>query len=729
MAKPVKRLRFAVLLDSVFSVYQNYLKNGIDRYAFAHDIDTVYFGIGCLRRNIPFEVAQERLLDLIDPDGFDGLLIATSPLMNVNSPDQIRDRLARFADFPKVSIGPAVWDEPTVTVDGIPGLRDLIFHLLRDHGYRELAYVGGPASNPEAQQRLGAYRDCLRECGIVPEPSWEYVGNFQPQSGVAAVSELFDARGLRPRAVVCANDFMAIGVWDALRARGLAVPADVAVCGFDDLQFSTRVALRFSTVRQPFDKQAYLAAERLHALISGGSPESVVIPSEVRLKRSCGCVDFGQSDRSAPLDDLGRFGSAFETFASLIEAKVAAPGPKRSWKPAMDEVSGNWLRLVSGALSEGIRLVDAQRALDSLRPRLRAANPVSRSIADQARALATFDRELMNEYGQSQVIQSYFESYAITTLGWAIDRFFTDLSSDADVAALRQRLAALARECGASALRVYLFRDYRAAGGGLPVVYDIDESAAACADHSIPRVKGGLAVCAIANGIDLLGYVAVSDGIANLPVYQLIQNRFNVGFRDDILRTETRDINRRLEREIAEREEIQRRLSEALSQVERLSIEDELTGLHNRRGFLTLAEQEVKLLRRQNNPFVILFADLDGLKRINDTWGHRDGDLAIVTAAQALRGALRDSDLIARLGGDEFTALVCDADDLSVIGIKERIEREIERLGVELRRPWRLSMSVGFYSCGEGDDRDVAGMLERADAELYRVKQARKTAP
>ena len=91
-----------------------------------------------------------------------------------------------------------------------------------------------------------------------------------------------------------------------------------------------------------------------------------------------------------------------------------------------------------------------------------------------------------------------------------------------------------------------------------------------------------------------------------------------------------------------------------------LSIKDPLTGLHNRRGFLSLAEQQLKLSARNKRGVLLYFADLDGLKWINDTLGHQEGDNAIIEIATILKEASRESDIIARLGGDEYAVLAID---------------------------------------------------------------------
>ena len=110
-----------------------------------------------------------------------------------------------------------------------------------------------------------------------------------------------------------------------------------------------------------------------------------------------------------------------------------------------------------------------------------------------------------------------------------------------------------------------------------------------------------------------------------------------------------------------------------------LSLEDELTGLANRRGFFTLAEQQLKVARRTKTGLFLLFADVDGLKATNDRFGHAEGDRLIRDAARILRATFRDSDIVARIGGDEFVVLMIQTDDTAPAQFLARLAAEIER--------------------------------------------------
>jgi two-component system cell cycle response regulator len=155
-----------------------------------------------------------------------------------------------------------------------------------------------------------------------------------------------------------------------------------------------------------------------------------------------------------------------------------------------------------------------------------------------------------------------------------------------------------------------------------------------------------------------------------------------------------------------------------------LSLIDELTGLHNRRGFVTLGEQHLKLTRRRGLRTSLVFVDLDDLKYINDSFGHREGDYALQQVARALRECFRDSDIIARLGGDEFCALLSDASESSEEVVRERLRRLLEAHNEAAQRPYRVSVSLGVVEVNGpvGLEHDIA----RADALMYAQKRGKQ---
>jgi diguanylate cyclase (GGDEF)-like protein/PAS domain S-box-containing protein len=171
-------------------------------------------------------------------------------------------------------------------------------------------------------------------------------------------------------------------------------------------------------------------------------------------------------------------------------------------------------------------------------------------------------------------------------------------------------------------------------------------------------------------------------------------------------------------RDITERKERERALRS-------LTLEDELTGLYNRRGFMTLAERHLKLAVRKKRGVFLLFCDLDGLKQINDTWGHVEGDHALTDAAEILRESFRSADIIARLGGDEFTVFPLEAEETSADLLTGRLAAHIDAFNATGRRPYRLAVSVGIARFEPGSAWTIRDLLDEADRRLYDAKRRR----
>ena len=155
----------------------------------------------------------------------------------------------------------------------------------------------------------------------------------------------------------------------------------------------------------------------------------------------------------------------------------------------------------------------------------------------------------------------------------------------------------------------------------------------------------------------------------------------------------------------------------------RLSTRDELTGLLNRRGFFMSAKPLATMAERAGRAFVVFFADMDGLKTINDTHGHQSGDEAIRDAAWILGQSFRSADIVARIGGDEFAVLAPEAGPESLEIMLRRLTSWQEERNRSSNRPFRVSLSVGGVAWTASEPRTLEGLLAEADAAAYRAKR------
>jgi diguanylate cyclase (GGDEF)-like protein len=160
-----------------------------------------------------------------------------------------------------------------------------------------------------------------------------------------------------------------------------------------------------------------------------------------------------------------------------------------------------------------------------------------------------------------------------------------------------------------------------------------------------------------------------------------------------------------------------------LDTLRRLSLLDELTGLYNRRGFMTLAEQHINLAKRCNYPLTILYADVDHLKQINDQHGHMEGDQILVRAANVLRKTFRRSDIIGRMGGDEYVVLAIDISSEDIRILLDRFKNTIDKdNGMYASKPYHLSISLGSANIDPRSSLSIEDGIQQADIALYQQK-------
>jgi len=161
-------------------------------------------------------------------------------------------------------------------------------------------------------------------------------------------------------------------------------------------------------------------------------------------------------------------------------------------------------------------------------------------------------------------------------------------------------------------------------------------------------------------------------------------------------------------------------------QLKELALVDELTGLNNRRGFMTLAEQQVKIANRNKTALTLVYFDLDNFKTINDTLGHAEGDRVLVLAADILRVTFRQSDILGRMGGDEFVALITDDDDFGQKSVSERLEENLKNFNSQSELNYELSTSIGIAVRRPEAPCSLNELLAQSDMAMFEDKTRKK---
>lgn len=164
----------------------------------------------------------------------------------------------------------------------------------------------------------------------------------------------------------------------------------------------------------------------------------------------------------------------------------------------------------------------------------------------------------------------------------------------------------------------------------------------------------------------------------------------------------------------------------AEEEIRTLSLTDDLTGLYNRRAFFVLAKQQLRIARRAKREMFLFYADINDLKRINDIFGHQEGDKALIDAAVVFKKTFRESDIIARIGGDEFVVLITETTIESKEVLVKRLQENLEVHNLQKNRKYRLYLSIGVAFCDPQHPRSLDNLIAQADKLMYDQKGERR---
>lgn len=287
-----ERLTIGFLTHGIADDYGIPLWKGVMDAAREEDVNLIAFPGWDLGTRRGFEIQANVLYYLAGAENVDGLVISSAPMTNYEGVEGFGRLCERYRPLPMATCDVAPFAGiPYVVVEHYQGMRQAIAHLIETHARRHIAFIPGPQGNVTADVRYRAYVDTLTEYGLPFDSSLVAThGNYDDASGIRAARLLLDERRVHFDALIAANDAMAIGTLQVFHERGIDVPGDVAVVGFNDATTAGFVTPPLTTVRYPISEQMYRATKLVLAQLRGEKvPEQVVLPAELVVRQSCGC--------------------------------------------------------------------------------------------------------------------------------------------------------------------------------------------------------------------------------------------------------------------------------------------------------------------------------------------------------------------------------------------------------------------------------------------------------
>ncbi|MDE7294111.1 MAG: GGDEF domain-containing protein [Oscillospiraceae bacterium] len=560
----------------------------------------------------------------------DAVIIDSAQIGNTAVCEKIIDR-AHKMDLPVISLGESFEGCINIIYEHHRSIEDIVAHLSDIHGISDFHMIAGTKGNSFSEKRIEAFKKALQKRDIPFNDDMVSYGDFWSEPAAAAAEKLLN-EGRLPRAFVCANDHMAIAVSVFLQSKGISVPEDVAVTGYDciDTVFSSSPTITSACIKK--ESIAETICGILDRVFEGEDTENIIkVYPEPVFNESCGCKASRRLDAALLFNEQTNMFNRFQN-ENIILSETAA-------------------RIQKGGSFEDIAYI-------------------------------------MNEYDLM---------YSMCCI---IKQEYTDESVNPELESV----------CGSE--------------GGLFVLYDSDviggtkrsdEAFKPYYMHEreiIPNLMkyldGGR--CCI---FTTLHYLGITLGYICFHF-----NGFSAGNYYKVPQT-SGVLNNALGGFLSQR--YKRYL---MKRIERISGTDMLTGLYNRRGFCM--EYDRLLENLKNERLAVIMCDLDGLKYINDTFGHEEGDNAIHTAASALKNVCPESAICTRFGGDEMIAVFPyneDGTDVRTL-ICEYLDRYNESSG----KPYSVAASIGIYITASGEKPDFEELVKKSDALMYEEKKRRKAA-
>jgi phosphoserine phosphatase RsbU/P len=317
----------ALLMDAIEDDYQAAIVRGVLRVSGQANVQLRCIAGGVLGDGKKDVRSQKNFLfELLEPSTLHGVLALSGALGNQLGASAFGRWLRRYESGPLVHLGIELPGLHGITVDGGAGMRAVVQHLIQVHGHKNIAFIRGPTSSAEAEERYAAYCQVLAENELPYDERLVVQGTWLRESGADAVRELFDKRRLhveRVAAIVAANDYMALGALAELTARDIAVPETIALTGFDDLDTLRGVVPPLTTVRQPTEELGVAGYHRLASLMNrNDEPISSKLAPALIERRSCGCSDGPVHPTRRPPQQARTFEAALVERRTLICAEL-----------------------------------------------------------------------------------------------------------------------------------------------------------------------------------------------------------------------------------------------------------------------------------------------------------------------------------------------------------------------------------------------------------------------
>ena len=760
-----------VIIDSMDGEYQRNITEHLIRTANSRDVKLLFFGGSSLEAPEVDRTNNRSIFGLANARLLDGVIIVPSTMVHRFEETDMVGVISHLTSAPVVSIGMNIDGAHTIIVDNKSATKSIFEHMMTHYKLEDICYISGPMKNHEAGLRYEVWLELLAEHGIKYDSRKYFEGEFFTENGIEAVDRFIEDLGTVPKAIIAANDEMAIGAYTRLAQLGYHVPEDVGLAGFDNIERSSDFFPPITTYDQRIDIICHEALTAIEDLADKkNQPGYLMTQGELVVRESCGCLSIPSisnhkalgvknSDIDDSIDEIDRIAKVAhdDLMALLISGIREDVLPSEENALAITNYSEKLFDSFISDLREEFKEKKFAKTLNSLMSfsvvtEGKNSNPVRfieelenymMNISEHPLIVGRIKEILSTSINVINIgIRRREENYQYNfrrmyLMSRSVVREFNSVMSNEDIFKI---LEGSLPHYGISYCYMVLYKrpmEYEGIGRFIyPMMSDLVFSYGKGAElnpqsfvtnNMLPTQiiyndhYSNLLFLSLDTGKTQYGYIAFSTDGVDFTIYETIRSHVSEAMK-------RHQINmKRLEAEVG-LNNVLRELEISNELLRHQSIHDDMTGLYNRRGFYGHAESYFAQAVDKEEPFGLIFGDIDGLKRINDNYGHDEGDFAIKYVAKTLGEVLENKAIVGRMSGDEFTALVKNARDTELISdyIAEVNDRLVA-FNKTQTKPYPLNLSMGYAPYDYKELQSMDDLLLRADKNMYRAKDRKKT--
>ena len=634
-----RRKRIGLFVSSPETVHVRRITEGIRGRCELYDYDLCVFAAS-VHVSYPVDdyvAGETNIYELANFDDLDGVIFDFATLSGCKDEfvlNRFRERLAKYPNLPACSLESALEGTKFIENDNEETLREMCRHAISVHGKKKICLLTGQKGNSVAEKRLSIFLDQIEKMGISVLPEHIVYGDFWYTSGDHLADEIADGKIERPDAVLCASDCMALGLMNKLVKRGIKIPEDIIVLGFDSSDEGAFNLITLSSFDPNDIDMGVRAVDYIRSVIS---PQEALadrgekICGQFHPGASCGC-------EADPFYMLNR-----------IRSKIHINPYNYAGDDADEPVS-------VGALMENY-------------------------VLETFTASRTVNECIGNIFGSMNLLRPFSNMYLCLKENWL------DM--------LDERIKGYPEY-----MRIY-------------IRYSTVGEDSICGMEGAVRFETGRMIPRLDDNRDKAGIFYFSPVHFNgrLLGYTVLERKITDNYSLNIVnRSWLRFINNALE------------MIRSKQRLQTLSLRDEMTGAYNRRGMYICYKKMLAQAQKGDALFVSV-VDMDGLKYINDTFGHKEGDFGIQTVCNVLMETSRENEICVRSGGDEFFLIgigkYTKGDEAErALKYTEAITERSEMLA----KDYNISASIGcvVYENLKAISLDAA--LSEADERMYHYK-------